>query len=528
MNPITRRSAVLIIMMLILSQGFAQKMTPRLQRRAKLAATETLLKFKNDLNKIYTEEEFGNPEFNPSFTQKAASYFYKHDSSNIGHIHRSFIDTDDTLLRNAPELMNIEVFIDTLVSWYCNPDSSQTGVIFDFLDVNIDTLDYYMDPEILAVNLYFNVDFYGDLYAPYMEKYMRKEDAAAPEEEEDEAIFFVEDYGDDWTSFEIDAAMATFLIFRDGERFESVKLYRIEKFDPFERNIPDLREIIRPVISARNKMYLTASAGVGYSKAIAKFDGDSDFNSSSDFKLGYNVDIAFDYFYNDGPRKMTYGFSAGLGYSVYNASVSLDAYQQSFDAHSDELKKDYIKNVYAENISQDLSLNYFDLPLSFKLKYKPRNYINVYADLGVTASYLFASELEPAGNGSIRYTGTFEYDFPNGPQTVTFEDVPDYGFTTYTDLQYSEEDPRFEQFNISALIGLGGMFWVSQRWSVNMEVTYKYGLINLMDNEEQSNFILSEGNGALNNIFRNCSSLHTNAFMLNAGVSYFLKSKKNK
>ncbi len=78
------------------------------------------------------------------------------------------------MLRDLDEMINIEAFLDTLVAWYCDIDSCETGVIFDFTDIQLDTTDYYMDPEILAINLYFDVDFYGDLYAPHMEKYMKR------------------------------------------------------------------------------------------------------------------------------------------------------------------------------------------------------------------------------------------------------------------------------------------------------------------------------------------------------------------
>ena len=526
MKCIYTRFLTLLTLLLIFSQvAQAQKMTPKIQRRAKAAARQTLLGFKEDINHVYHEGDDGTPTFNEAFIGKTKQWFYNPESSSMQHIHRSFLDTKDTLLRDAPEMMTINSFLDTLVSLYCNPDSCELGAIFDFTDITIDTLDYYVDPEIIAINMFFDLDFYGDLYAPHLAKYMADK-KLKKEEEDDEAIFFVEDYESDWQTMQPDAAMATFLITRDGDKFTSVKIYKIFKYDPFSDELPDLRTIIRPVIASRNKMYISAMAGGGYSKARALFENTTQFESLSDFRLGYNFDISFDYFLNDGPRKITYGYSAGLGYSKYNASVSIASFQQSFDDYSVNLAKDYIKNVSANDISQELSLNYIDIPVSFKLKYKWRNYLHFYGDAGLAFSYLFAPDINPAGDGTISYSGTFMYDFPQGNQTVTFDNVPYYGFTTYNDLMYSDEDPGFKSINVSALVNAGAMFWLSQRMAFNVELMYRYGFINLVDNNLSDQFILSQGEGKINNIFTNCNALHTNAFMLNAGVSFFLKSKK--
>lgn len=517
---------VLFILLFSGTAAFAQKMTPKTQRRAKAATQQTLLKFKDDLNRIYKEDDNGYPRQNLKFVEKSKAYFYNSTSATAPHIHRSMIDTKDTLLRDVPEMMNINAFTDTLVSWYCNPDSCELGVIFDFTDISIDTLDYYMDPEIIAINLFFDVDLYAELYAPHMEKYMRKEESEE-EELKEETIFFVEDYDDDWQTQTPDAAMATFIITLDGDKFTSVKIYKIFKYDPFESSLPNLRDIIKPIIASRNKMYLTATSGIGYSRAKATFDNNNAFESISDFRPGFNFDISFDYFFNDGPRKFTYGYSAGLGYSQYNASVSIKSFAQSFFAHSDELNKDFTKHLSANDIGQELSLDYIDIPVSFKVKYKPRNYINFYGDVGLAFSYLFDPSLTPAGDGDITYTGTFEYDFPNGnSQVVTYENVPYYGFTTYNDLEYSDEDPGFNSINISALVNAGAMFWITPRLSVNVEAMYRYGFLNLVDKLEDEKFVLSYGEGRVNNIFRNCSSLHTNSISVNAGISYFLRSNK--
>ncbi|MCK9168042.1 MAG: PorT family protein [Bacteroidales bacterium] len=516
-----------IFLLAVLGQSlYAQKMTPKTQRRAKAATRQVLMNFKEDLNHIYREDNDGTPRLKTEFASQAARHFYYPNDATDRHIHRSFIDTKDTLLRDVPEMMNIHAFTDTLISWYCNPDSCELGVIFDFTDITIDTLDYYIDPEIIAVNLFFDVDMYGDLFAPHMEKYRTKKEEKAGKETEEEAIFFVEEYASDWQTLQPDAAMATFIITRDGDNFSSVKIYKIYRFDPFNNDLPDLRTIIRPVIASRNKTYISLMGGMGYSQALAKFESNTSFESLSDFRPGFNGDVSFDYFFNDGPRKFTYGYSAGIGYSRYNASVSIASFSQSFPSYSEALAKDYIMNLYATEISQDLSLNYIDIPVSFKLKYKSKNYLNFYIDAGMAFSYLFSPGLSPAGKGSLTYTGTFSYDFPQGTQQVTYENVPYYGFTTFNTLQYSEEDPGFRSFNLSALVNAGTMFWLSQRLSANVELMYRYGFINLVDKSADSMFILSEGEGRVNNIFRNCNFLHTNAFMINVGVSYFLKSNK--
>jgi len=273
-------------------------------------------------------------------------------------------------------------------------------------------------------------------------------------------------------------------------------------------------------------MYITLNAGLGYSQAIARFENEEGFKSLSDFKLGYNIDLTFDYFYNDGPKPATYGFAAGFGYSAYNAKVSVESFGQSFQDSSAALGKVFTRNVSAKNIEQDLSLKYIDIPLAFKMKYKPKNYFNLYSEIGIVISYLYGTEIKPAGSGEIKHTGTFEYKFPDGTQIITMENIPYYGFDTYTSLYYSNETTEFESINLSPVINAGVMFWLSPRISLNFEAMYRYGLINLVKEKPEGGFKISENEGNVNNIFANCKSLNTNALIFNAGLSFFLKSKK--
>ncbi len=521
--------SIIVIMLILLcgTASYAQKMSPKTQRRARSVTFGVLNDLKRTMNTVYKEID-GTPRYSAESAEAMKQYFYNSQNNSARHIHRNLIDTKDTLLRDVPELMSISAFTDTLKNWYCRPDSCEQGVIFDFISPVIDSVDYYADPEIIAVNVFFEVDFSGELSAPHMAKYMKK--VVKKETNDDDysgGFMMVEDYGQETVSFDYKSAMATFLIRRDGDQFTDVKIFRIYIYDPYTEELPGAREIIRSVIASRNKMYLSANGGAGYSKARAAFDNSTVFESESNFLPGFDFDISFDYFFNDGPKKFSYGYSAGLGFSRYNASVSIDSFTQSFNDHSDELDKDYVKNLYASDIAQNLSLDYIDIPVSFKMKYKWRTNVNLYAEGGVVFSWLLSPTLTSDESGAIEYTGTFTYLFPQGnQQVVTFEDVPYYGFTVYDDLKYSNEDPGFSSLNISAMVNGGVMFWLSQRLSINTEVMYRYGFLNIMNTSLDEEFILSKGEGELNNIFKNCSNLHTNAFMLNLGISYFLKSNK--
>lgn len=508
--------------------GYTQKMDSRTRARVKDVTDEYLDQFNYKLNHI-CDKSAGQLIYNQELADETDGFFYK-VSGDDAQISRSFLDTDDNLLRDYPEMININTFTE-LLKLYCHPDSCKLDVEFMFQDFALDTTDYYMDPEIIAVNAYFDFVLYGDLYAPELvKKYVRPDTADKKDEgaiDDDGAIFVSE--GAEY-SFELelpDRAMATFLIFRNGDKFTDVKIYKIFSYDPYDPKVPNLRKIISKVISSRNKMYFSVNLGGGFSKAVTKFSSETDFKSSNDFRFGYNAELTFDYFFNDGPRLHTSGFSVGVGYSVYNASVSIDHFNQTYNAFSEKLNKDYIKAIDANNIGQDLELSYIDVPLTYKLKYKPKNQFNICFDIGLAVSYLGSSKITPADGGDITYTGTFNYTFEDGStQEVTYENIPYYGFGKYENLEYANIDQQFSELNVSSVLGVGALFWLSDKISLNLNLRHRYGFLNVIDNTSSDDFILSEGDGKVNNIFYNSDKINTQSFILSTGISYFIKSNK--
>lgn len=510
--------------------SYAQKMDSRTRARVKDVTDEYLDQLNYKLNHI-CDKSAGQLIYKEQFAKDATGFFYSDPEypEDSARISRSFLDTDDTLLRDYPEMLSINTFT-KLLKLYCHPDSCELDVEFMFQDFALDTTDYYMDPEIIAVNAYFDFVLYGDLYAPELEKKYVRIDTAKKVEgtTTDEGAIFVSEEAE--YSFELelpDRAMATFLIFRNGNKFTDVKIYKIFSYDPYDPQVPSLRRIINKVIRSRNKMYFSVNAGGGFSKAITKFSSETDFKSSNDFRFGYSAELTFDYFFNDGPRPYTSGFSVGVGYSVYNASVSIDHFDQSFNSFSEKLNKNYTKTVDANNIGQDLELSYLDIPITYKLKYKPRNQFNIIFDIGLAVSYLSSSKITPADGGDITYTGTFNYTFDDGTtQEVTYENIPYYGFARYENLQYANIDQQFSELNVSSILGVGAMFWLSDKISLNLKLMHRYGFLNVIDNASSDEFILSEGNGEVNNIFYNSDKINTQSFILSTGISYFLKSNK--
>ncbi|MCF8234799.1 MAG: hypothetical protein K9G67_07215 [Bacteroidales bacterium] len=536
-----RLTIVLLSFFIILSfNATSQKWLDAVLNGAETTTRNTLDTLENYLNNIYTKDQSGNLQLDSIYIDKSSNLFYDYRDKSQKHINPVFIDHKD-LMKDLPKLVNVERFLDTLVRWYCdNPEKNTSDIRFIIRNAQLDFSDYYIDPELIAVKAYFSIAFRGVFYRPVL---FAKNGVDTTGATASDTVKSKEPTGPLSTdklvkgerrSLRPVAAMGYFVIKRndDGTLEPTGKIYQIKIQDA--KTPPFVPQVIRPILQKRNTKNLTMSFGMGFSRLRADFNFNQELVSTIEGKPVYNVGISFDYYYNDGPQLFALGYSVGLGFSRLKSRIVLDEFKQNFPDFSEKLNKEYIKNVYASGVGMDLTLDYFDLPVSFKVKYKPyrenvnKNFhLNYYGDIGFVFSYLSnnssgSSILKPFDGGEITYTGTFEYGTGNDTVPVTLEYLPYYGFATYTDLNYSETDPNFKSYNFSAMLDLGVMFSF-RRVSLNFEVMYRYGFLNILETGNADSFILSEGEGKTNNIFLLSDKLNTKALIFNTGITYTLK-----
>jgi hypothetical protein len=317
-----------------------------------------------------------------------------------------------------------------------------------------------------------------------------------------------------------------FLFTLDNQNIKDSYIYKV--YDNVIDNSVFVEDV-RKIISERNKYYISVRPYIGSSILKADFSDIDNFQQTDEFQPYTGIHIDFNYYFNDGPRAFTKGIGAGVGISRFNATGTVTDYEESFTEFSEPFNMDYTKFVYADNIQENLVLDYVDVNVLFKMRYRLFKNMELIGSIGPQASIMVNSTIDPStgDDGYVTYTGLFEdVPFPDGStQTFLLEDVPEYGFTTYTDLTYKEDEIGITTFNFCAYADLGLNLKLSHKFHLAFGVGYMYGFGNLVEDSSDEEFVLSKGNGEVDNIFKNCSSLKIKAPSAFISVSYLLNSK---
>lgn len=528
------RYILLTILSVISLTSFSQNVPRLLQARAEDQVKKTVTDMEQQFNHIYTSLGETDFRFDSSALNKVGTFFYKHNDPQIKQISPNIIDPAREINKSVfhsdtnyflPEntLIPVNEFLDTLKAWYCS-DSCLTELALNMFNPIFDWDNYYYDPQLLCLRVYYTMNIMGEPYIPRLKNLLLHTRKINADNQEFDQLF---DTSEKLGGQTMTSGTVIFLFMLDGENIKSTSIYRIYdnliSGDIFEK---DKREII----SARNKFYLSVRPYLGSSILKAEFADINNFQQTDEFQPYYGIHIDFDYYFNDGPRRFTKGLSAGVGISRFNATGTVTDYTETFTEYFEPFGQDYTKYVYADNIRENLVLNYVDVNVLFKMRYRLFKNVELIGSIGPQASYLASSKIDPSTgtNGYVKYEGLFEnITFPPDNHTESFrlQDVPEYGFTTYTDLSYNEDEVGINKFNFCAYADLGLNLKLSYKFHLAFGVGYLYGFGNLVAESSNEKFVLSKGNGKVDNLFKDCTSLKIKAPSAFISASYLLNSK---
>jgi hypothetical protein len=526
------RYLFLLILSAIHFTGYSQKIPKILEARAEEHALKTISTLSKQVSEIYTSSGETTFKFDSTAILKSRALFYKHSDRSLTHISPNIMDPSkefgksaflsDTNFLPKNYLIPVSEFFDTLVSWYCN-DSCITSVALDIYRTRFDWDDYYYDPQLLCIKVYANFTLYGEPWVPRMNSQLLMES----ENQQNNAEF--DQYFDQTVEFggEVNTASTMIFLFTlDNENIKNGYIYKIYD-DYIDKSV--FIDDVRKITSERNKYYLSVKPYLGRSILKADFSDIDNFQQIDDFQPFIGLHVDFNYYFNDGPRQLTKGLSIGAGISRFNATGQVTGYSESFIEYSEPFKQDYTKYVTADNIRENLVLDYLDLNFLFKVRYRIFKNVELMGSIGPQASFLINSKIEPSAgsDGYVTYKGLFtDIEFPNGSSGVfLLEDVPEYGFTTYTDLAFNESEIGINKINFGAYADLGLNFKLSHRLHLAFGISYLHGFGNLVADSSEEDFILSKGNGEVDNIFKNCTSLKINAPSAFISAAYLLNTK---
>jgi hypothetical protein len=526
------RYIIVTILSVISLTGFSQNVPKILQARTEDQVKKTIADLEKKFNGIYTPLGETNFRFDSAAFNKVRTFFYKYNDPQIKQISPNIIDpakalgksvfysdTNYQLPKNT--LVPINEFMDTLKAWYCN-DSCLTELGLNIFNPIYDWDNYYYDPQLLCLRVYYTISVQGEPFIPRLNNLLLNGNKNKENSKELDQYF---EQTEALTGQTMTSGTIIFIFMLDKENIKESYIYKIYD-NVIDRAIfeNDKREII----SSRNKYYLSVRPYIGSSILKADFANIDNFQQTNEFQPYYGIHIDFDYYFNDGPRRFTKGLSAGVGISRFNTTGRVTDYNTTFTEYFEPFGRDYTKYVYADNIQENLVLDYFDVNVLFKMRYRLFKNIELIGSIGPQASFLAKSTIEPStgSDGYVKYEGLFEnIQFPNGPESFLLQDVPEYGFTTYTDLSFKENEVGINTFNLCAYADLGLNFKLSHKFHLSFGAAYLYGFGNLVSQSSEENFVLSRGNGEVDNLFKNCTSLKIKAPSAFISASYLLNSK---
>jgi hypothetical protein len=524
--------AILTLLALASFSGIGQKIPDVLEAKAEEQVNNTIAKLERQFSNIYTQTGETTFKFDTIALQRTRAMFYKYSDGAFTHISPNIMDparvynqsvfAKDTNILPKNFIVPIDQFLDSLVAWYCN-DSCVTSLELNIINPKYDWDNYYYDPQLLCLKVYYTITVLGEPFIP------RFNDILQDKSESEQGANDLDQYFEDEPEFTgqlFTRSTVVFLFKLENENIKESYIFKI--YDDYIDNsifVDDVRQII----SERNKYYLSIKPYIGSSILKADFSDINNFKQIDEFQPYFGLHLDFNYYFNDGPRQFTKGLSVGAGWSRFNATGKVTDYSESFTEYSEPFKQDYQKFVYADNIQENLVLDYADINVLIKLRYRLYKNLELIGSIGPQASFLVNSSIEPrsGSNGYVNYQGLFSnIEFPDGTQgEFLLHDVPEYGFTTYTDLSFNDSEIGINTFNFCAYADIGLNLKMSHRFHMSFGIGYMYGFGNLVSDSSDEEFILSKGEGKVDNLFKNCTSLKIKAPSAFISASYLLNTK---
>jgi len=512
--------------------GFSQKIPAKLEAEVSDQVSETIAKFTRQISSIYTSAGETSFRFDSVALNRTRTMFYKYNDPSFKHISPNIIDPSkefglssfpkDTNILPENFIVPIDQFLDSLAAWYCN-DSCITTLELGYMDPKTDWNNYYIDPQLLCLQVFYKFNLFGEPYIPRYNEIVARQQITKDQNAAFDDLF-EEDAG---FAGQLDTRTTViFLFLLDNYKIKETYIYKI--YDSFiDKSV--FIEDVRQITSERNKYYLSIRPYIGTSVLKADFSNINNFEQTEEFQPYLGVHIDFNYYFNDGPRRFTKGLSMGAGWSRFNATGKVFDYNASFTEFSEPFDQNYTKYVYADNIHENLMLDYADVNLLIKLRYRLFKNTELIGSIGPQASFLINSKIEPeAGSeGFVNYEGYFtDIEFPNGTSgEFLLQKCPEYGFTKYTDLKFSENEIGINKFNFCAYADIGLNLKMSHKFHLSFGIGYMYGFGNLVSESSGEEFVLSKGEGEVDNLFKNCTSLKISAPSAFVSAAYLINTK---
>lgn len=208
-----------------------------------------------------------------------------------------------------------------------------------------------------------------------------------------------------------------------------------------------------------------------------------------------------------------FGVSSGIGYVSYKTQLTLDTYQNKFNAIDSE-NETYERQVSGVGIEEVQNIGFISVPVCLNIRLPLNKTFGFFIQTGIN----LAVPLNKKYSGS----GTFSYKGYYPAYNVLLENLPAYGFPSNIN-SVSQGALEIKSLCINAVASAGFDLFVQKKIALAVAFSYNKSLSNISAYTLPEKFQLSSDVNQVNSMMGGSSKASVQSIGVNITLRYFLK-----
>ncbi|MEI6050229.1 MAG: outer membrane beta-barrel protein [Bacteroidota bacterium] len=218
--------------------------------------------------------------------------------------------------------------------------------------------------------------------------------------------------------------------------------------------------------------------------------------------------VEFGYFFSK-----YFGLSSGIGFNSYSTQLTLDTYQNKYNALDSE-NESYERRVLVSGIKEEQKIGFLSVSVCINIRLPFSKTFGFFLQPGITL-------LAPLSK-NYQSSGTFTYKGYYSAYNVLLEDLPEYGFPSNLS---SEFDGKLElkPLNFNAFVSAGFDFSIQEKIQIAIAACYDKSLSGISKYSSPGNFQLSSDVNQINSLMGGSSKATVQSMGLKITLRYYMK-----
>lgn len=206
-----------------------------------------------------------------------------------------------------------------------------------------------------------------------------------------------------------------------------------------------------------------------------------------------------------------FGLSSGIGFNTFKSPVTLDSYQNHFNAIDSEGDA-YEMRVTGTGMKEDQKISYLTIPLNLNIRLPINGKIGFFLQTGLEMS--IAVDKSYSGNGTFTYQGYYP------KYNVLLYNLPKFGFPTDKNMT-TTGTLDIKPWTLFAAASAGFDFFVRQNLQFALAATFNKSLSKVSAYPSAENFQLTENADQINSFMGGSSSVAAQSIGMSLKVRYY-------